>query len=534
MNNTQHKAKSLSGRIFSWVLVFTLVVIVVLGIVATCIYFFSYENEAETALKDNAVAAADYLNAVPADDNIQALNEQFPSITRYTLIATDGTVLFDSLADATNMDNHADRPEIQQALLTGEAVVSRYSETLGTDTLYAAVTLDDGNVLRLSETRYSLWAFLGDLALPLTVAFVVAVILVLLLSRYLTRRIMKPIDALDFSSPLQNDIYTEMNPLLVRIDEQQQQLKQQNRELAEAANIRRDFSSNVSHEMKTPLQVISGYAELMKDNAVDTADQQKFAGLIYDEAQSMRLLIDDVLILSRLDESAFGNDDMPVDAYRVAREVVGRLQNFADERDVSLQVTGATGEMGAATGATGETNAMGVTFPTGAATSEMDTTRETANIMGNEALFEAMLYNLVDNAIRYSNAGGSVVVEVRRELNRETFANIDCGMSPQQANLIRRGAADDAPPYAEREQVIVRVADTGVGIPEDMRDKVFERFYRVDKSRSKETGGTGLGLAIVKHVVVYHGGTVQVEDNDPQGTVFVLRFPGEGRENSPS
>ncbi len=497
MNNTQHKAKSLSGRIFSWVLVFTLVVIVVLGVVATCIYFFSYENEAETALKDNAVAAAEYLNDSSADKSVEALEEQFPSITRYTLIAADGTVLFDSSVDPTQMENHADRPEIQQALQTGEAVVSRYSETLGTDTMYAAITLDDGNVLRLAETRHSLWAFLGDLALPLAVAFVVAVLLVLLLSRYLTRRIMKPIDALDFTSPLQNDIYTEMTPLLERIDEQQQQLKQQNSELAEAANMRRDFSSNVSHEMKTPLQVISGYAEIMKDNPVDPNDQQKFAGLIYDEAQSMRLLIDDVLILSRLDESAFGSDDMPLDAYRVACEVASRLQSYADEHNVSVQVEG-----------------------------------EQANIMGNEALFEAMLYNLVDNAIRYNNDGGSVVVDVQRELNRETFANIDCGMSPQQANLIRRGATNDAPPYATREQVIVSVRDTGVGIPEDQRDKVFERFYRVDKSRSKETGGTGLGLAIVKHAVVYHGGTIRVEDNDPQGTVFVLRFPGGEREDS--
>ncbi len=497
VDNTQHKAKSLSGRIFSWVLVFTLAVIVVFGVAATCIYFFFYENEAETALKEDVTAAADYLNAVSADESIQALDEQFPGITRYTLIAADGTVLFDSEVDPTQMENHADRPEIQQALQTGEAVVSRYSETLGTDTMYAAVTLDDGNVLRLAETRHSLPAFLSDLILPLVVAFVVAALLVLLLSRYLTKRIMKPIDALDFSSPLQNDIYTEMNPLLVRIDEQQQQLKQQNRELAEAANIRRDFSSNVSHEMKTPLQVISGYAEIMKDNAVDAADQQKFAGLIYDEAQSMRLLIDDVLILSRLDESAFGNDDIPVDVYKVAREVVGRLQSSADEHNVSMEITG-----------------------------------DNTNIMGNEALFEAMLYNLVDNAIRYNNAGGSVVIEVRRELNRETFANIDCGMSPQQANLIRRGAADDAPPYAEREQVIVSVRDTGMGIPEDLRDKIFERFYRVEKSRSKETGGTGLGLAIVKHVVVYHGGTIQVEDNDPQGTTFVLRFPGREKENS--
>ncbi len=491
MNPSHRKVKSLSGRIFSRVLVFTLVVLAVFGVVATSIYYVAYERDAEAALEEDAMAAAQRLDSASPDEGSRILGEQFDGVTRYTLIAEDGTVLFDSAADASKMDNHADRPEVQQALQTGEATVVRYSETLGTDTVYAAVALDDGSVLRLAETRHSLLAFLGSLLLPLAVAFVVVALLVLLLSRYLTKRIMEPIDALDFTSPLQNEIYTEMDPLLARIDEQQQQLKQQNRELAEASNMRRDFSSNVSHEMKTPLQVISGYSELMKDDVADPADQRKFAELIYDEAQSMRLLIDDVLVLSRLDESAFSDDDTPLDVRRIADQVATRLQGFADDRNVSVQVEG-----------------------------------EPARIMGNEALFESMLYNLVDNAIRYNESGGSVLVEVRRELTREIFANVDCGMTPQQADLIRRGAADDAPPHAAREQVVVCVSDTGAGIPEDLRDKVFERFYRVEKSRSKETGGTGLGLAIVKHAVVYHDGTIRIEGNDPRGSRFVLRFPG--------
>ncbi len=490
MSPARHNIKSLSGRIFSWVLIFTLVVIAVFGVIATCIYYLTYEDDAETALKEDASSAAEYLNSVPSADVISALEEQFSGITRYTLINTDGTVLFDSSADASTMGNHADRPEVQLAFKTGEASLVRYSETLGTDTIYAAVALDDGSVLRLSETRHSLLAFLSALLLPLIVVFVVVALLVLLLSRYLTRRIMEPIDALDFSSPLENEIYTEMNPLLVRIDEQQQQLIQQNKELAEAENVRRDFSSNVSHEMKTPLQVISGYAELMKNGQVDAADQQKFAGLIYDEAQSMRLLIDDVLMLSRLDESAFGDDDVPIDIYQLACRVAKRLEGFAAEQNVTIQLEG-----------------------------------EEASIKGNETLAEVMLYSLVENAIRYNRSGGSVLISVQRERTREAFANIDRGMTPQQANLLRRGAAEDAPPYAEREQVTVCIADTGVGIPEELRDKVFERFYRVDKSRSKETGGTGLGLAIVKHAVIYHGGTIQVEDNEPQGTKFIMQFP---------
>ncbi len=490
MGPTHHKVKSLSGRIFSRVLVFTLVVLAVFGVVATCIYYVTYENDAETALKENAAAAAERLNASGADDATKILDEQFDGITRYTLIDKDGTVLYDSAADVSKMGNHADRPEIQQALKTGEATTARYSETLGTDTVYAAVTLNDGSVLRLAETRHSLLAFLGSLVVPLVVTFVVVALLVLLLSRYLTNRIMEPIDALDFTSPLENEIYTEMDPLLERIDEQQQQLKQQNRELAEAENMRRDFSSNVSHEMKTPLQVISGYAELMKNGLVDPADSKKFAELIYNESQSMRSLIDDVLVLSRLDESAFGDDDTPFDIYKLSCQVVERLQSFADEQNISIRIEG-----------------------------------EDASIMGNETLAEYMLYSLIENAIHYNTDGGSVVISVHRERTREAFADIDRGMTPQQANLLRRGAADSEPPYAEREQVIVCISDTGIGIPKELREKVFERFYRVDKSRSKETGGTGLGLAIVKHAVIYHGGTIVLEDNEPQGTIFTLRFP---------
>ncbi|BAK45764.1 ATP-binding protein [Eggerthella sp. YY7918] len=461
MSAAHATVKSLSGKLFSSVLAFTLGIIVVLAMVMTTIYYFSYEHEAEAALAANAQDAASYLNATPSSDNESALEEQFSGLTRYTLIAPDGTVAYDSAADPEQMDNHADRPEVQQALQAGEAAVVRYSETLGTDTVYAAVKLDDGSIVRLSETRHSLLSFLGSMALPVLVALGVAVVLVFLLSRILTRRIMKPIDALDFANPLDNEIYEEMEPLLIRIDEQQRRLLQQNSELAEAENMRRDFSSNVSHEMKTPLQVISGYAELMKNDMVQPADRQKFAGLIYDEAQAMRSLINDVLTLSKLDESAFGNDEAAeVDLYAVAQRVAGRLTSFAADQGVVVQVEGSR-----------------------------------TCIAGSETLAEEMLYNLIENGIRYNHEGGSVTMTVGTESS-------DSG-----------------------DEAVVRVSDTGPGIPEDMRDKVFERFFRVDKSRSKETGGTGLGLAIVKHAVMYHHGSIDVESTLGEGTTFVLRFP---------
>ena len=265
MSPTHFRVKSLSGKIFSSVLVFAFALVLAFGVAMTSIYYYSYERDAEAKLSALAHDAAAYLNATPSADNVPALEEQFAGLVRYTLIAQDGAVLFDSAADEGIMENHGERPEVLKAEAEGAGAVVRYSETLKTDTVYAAVKLQDGSVIRLSETRESLLAFLGSMMAPILAALVVVAVLVFLLSKTLTQRIMKPIDALNFADPLENEIYEEMDPLLERIDEQQKLLKQQNKELALAENLRRDFSSNVSHEMKTPLQVISGYAELHEE-----------------------------------------------------------------------------------------------------------------------------------------------------------------------------------------------------------------------------------------------------------------------------
>lgn len=475
MARTHAKVKSLSGKIFTSVLAFAVSIVLAFAVVLTAIYFFSYEHEAERELAAEAQDAAAHLDASPAAERIPALKGQFTGLVRYTLIGADGTVLYDSEAEADAMDNHADRPEIQAAATSGLATTARYSDTLGTDTVYAAARLSDGSIVRLSETRHSLLAFLGDLLVPVAASLAVVAALVFVLSKTLTRRIMKPIDALNFADPLENEIYEEMDPLLIRIDEQQRRLLEQNRELARAETMRRDFSSNVSHEMKTPLQVISGYAELMKNDMVDPADRQKFAGLIYEEAQAMRSLINDVLTLSRLDESALdANAAVPVELHAVALRVASRLESFASDHGVAVQVEGGA-----------------------------------AVICGNETLAEEMLYNLVENGIRYNHPGGQVVVAVGEE--EGTHAVGEAGGGAAAGTAAR--------------QVVVRVSDTGPGVPAELRDKIFERFFRVDKSRSKETGGTGLGLAIVKHAVLAHGGTIEVEGREGEGTTFVLRFP---------
>lgn len=299
--------------------------------------------------------------------------------------------------------------------------------------------------------------FGGDLTVCVVATLIVGVALAFAVSRALTASIVRPLDEVDPADPWKVPVYAEMRPLLARIDSQQRTLRAQNEELARAESLRRDFSANVSHEMKTPLQVISGYAELMENGLVPPEDVPRFAGLIHQESQAMRALIDDVLTLSRLDElPPDAATATPVEVLGVAQRAAARLEKLADERGVSVQVEGAP-----------------------------------ATVMGNEGLMEQMLYNLIENAIRYNDQGGHVWVEV--------------------------GSGPDA--------ATVRVADDGPGIPEAKREKVFERFYRLEKSRSKETGGTGLGLAIVKHGVQRHGGTIEVGGEEGEGATFTLRFP---------
>ena len=300
--------------------------------------------------------------------------------------------------------------------------------------------------------------FTGDLAVCVLATLIVGTVLAFAVSRLLTRYIMRPLDKVDVADPLASKAYVEMEPLLQRIDSQQRILRTQNEELARAESMRRDFSANVSHEMKTPLQVISGYAELMANGMVPSDDVPRFAGLIYQESQAMRALINDVLILSRLDELPPDEASaLPVEVLAVAERAASRLQKLAEERHVVVQVQGAP-----------------------------------ARIVGNESLMEQMIYNLVENAIRYNEEGGQVLVEVGENGG----------------------------------EVVVRVSDDGPGIPVEAREKIFERFYRLEKSRSKETGGTGLGLAIVKHGALRHHGSIEVGGEEGQGAQFTLRFPG--------
>lgn len=337
----------------------------------------------------------------------------------------------------------------------------------------------------------------GDLAVCVMATLIVGTVLAFAVSRALTSSIMRPLDELDPAEPWKASVYAEMQPLLARIDSQQRTLRAQNEELAQAESMRRDFSANVSHEMKTPLQVISGYAELMENGLVPPEDVPRFAGLIYQESQAMRALINDVLILSRLDElPPDAAAAAPVEVLGVARRAADRLAKLAEERDVSVEVAGA---------------------PT--------------TVAGNEGLMEQMLYNLIENAIRYNEPGGQVRVEVSSEAAASAagagaVAEEGARAGTDAASVAISAAGEPSGKEDVSPTVVVRVADDGPGIPEDQREKIFERFYRLEKSRSKETGGTGLGLAIVKHGAQRHGGTIEVGGEEGRGATFTLRFPG--------
>lgn len=486
-----HK-KRLSTTIFVTVLSFSILVVAVVALAMVVLFHASYEKDAEDKILGAARETASQLDSMSTLEQVVVLRDQLGKTVRYTLISPSGDVLYDSTApdqnSASSIGNHADRPEVQSALVTGAGMVTRYSETLKNDTIYAAVRLDSGDVLRLSETRESLFSFMHSLIIPLVIILIVVVIMVVFFSRLLTRRIMAPLNGFDADEGLGHTSYLEMDPLLGRIEQQQQQLREQNRELMRAEDMRRAFSANVSHEMKTPLQVIAGYSELLSTGMVPAEDTVKFAGIIHEESQHMYALIDDVLALSRLDEpvSPDGLSDS-IDLRALAENVAERLRPLAEKYEVSLRVEG-----------------------------------QRVLIDGNEPLMEQVMTNLVSNAIRYNRPGGEVVVAVDTESTPVVLERCD---KEAGVDELRFGPRSHVARPIDFVQAVVRVMDTGVGISPDEQQKIFERFYRVDKSRSKETGGTGLGLAIVKHAVEHHNGSIEVESELGKGSVFSVRFP---------
>ena len=509
---------------------------------------------------------ASYLSYGVEQDGIDYLKQINEKDDRITYIAEDGTVLYDNMADAEAMENHSERKEVQEALKTGSGYAERTSETLSQKTIYYALRLPDHSVLRVSSTQFSVFVLLMELIPPIIGILIVMLIIAVIVSAHMANKIVEPINNLDLEHPEDNQVYDEVGPLLSKIYKQNRQIKNQleaarrnqeefgiitenmqegllvidsytmilsgnssvwnmfqlkeakigdsvyslNRnedfrmlieqvlkgqhgsvllhlgneaiqmianpvtrehkvvgavlllmnetEKVEREQLRREFSANVSHELKTPLTSISGFAEIIQDGLVRAEDIKKFAGRIYDEAQRLITLVEDTIKVSQLDEGENPYEWEQLDAYTVVKDVCGRLKDIAAKKNVHLYIDG-----------------------------------DKTMLCTVRPILDEIIYNLCDNGIKYNRDDGTVSIHLR-----EMGENVE-----------------------------IRVKDNGIGIPGEDQNRVFERFYRVDKSHSKEIGGTGLGLSIVKHGVTFLGGTLKMISEIGKGTEITMMFPKE-------
>ena len=429
----------------SMILVITLTMLIAYGITTLVVY-----RQTIRIMEGEVRQEADYIN-VALDTSGESYLKTMDNVhvdTRITLIDPDGKVKYDSKEDDVTLQNHKNRPEVKAALKNGSGQDIRESNTLNKEMFYYAVKLENGDILRVSKTvdtalRTAMKVF-PAMGLITLIMLAFAGILV----KWQVTRLIRPINRLDLENPLENDVYEELTPLLQSIDKQ-------NKEKDAVANMRKEFSANVSHELKTPLTSISGYAEIMKSGLVKPEDMKGFAERIYNEARRLITLVEDIIKLSKLDEGNVQLEKEEVDLYKLTREILTRLSPQAAKRKVHVEVTG-----------------------------------EPVEYVGIRQILDEMIYNICENAIKYNKEGGKLIVWVGNTLQGKK----------------------------------VCVTDTGIGIPENETDRIFERFYRVDKSHSKETGGTGLGLSIVKHGAMLHGAKIHVDSKLGEGTKIELIF----------
>ena len=525
---------------------------------------YRYINE---DTKDQLMAQLDYLSQAVDDEGLTYLNQLENNSYRITWIAADGAVLFDNRNNISRMENHADRQEFIDAKAHGVSDIERESETMTTRLMYVAEELSDGSVLRIATNDISVGGVAWMLAVPSILLILCISLLAWFVARKLSRALVEPLNTLDLDHPLAGEAYDELVPLLSRIEQQHREIADQRVQLGqqrnefqtvidnmreglvllnqsgrillinrsgrnlmkamaeeddlaageeiitsrnsvvdslldkaydgktssatiiinsrsyeihaspvesdegihgavlfyvdvtekvEAEQLRREFSANVSHELKTPLHSISGCAELMLSGIVKEEDKPRFLKQIYDEAQHMVSLIENIIKISRLDEEADALPVDKVDLYEIAQTVIEQLGNKAASRGIVMDLSGTH-----------------------------------VTIKGVKTLLYEMIYNLCDNAIKYNVDDGAISVSVKKT----------------------------------KDAAVVKVKDTGVGISEDQQERIFERFYRIDKSHSRASGGTGLGLSIVKHAAIWHNATIKVKSKLGKGTTFIVRFP---------
>lgn len=442
----------MSKRIFRSICLVTVIVLIVSMILimgSTYDYFTDAQeqhikNQMQLVSGGVELSGEEYFKSLEVED------------IRITWIAPDGTVLFDNEKDPREMGNHLEREEVQAAIHSGTGESSRYSSTLLEKQFYCAKLLSDGSIIRISDSQSTVVNLLLALVQPICIVLAVIVILAFVVARDLSKKIVKPINNIDTENPLDDIEYEELKPLLSKLSAQHIQLEKDRAELEKTERIRQEFTTNVSHELKTPLHAISGYAELMKNGLVDENDIKPFAEKIYDESNRLSQLVTDVIDLSKLDSTVPELESEKTDLYRIAENVIDSLGEFADEKKVTITLKGSHAEL-----------------------------------FGIPQQLHSIIFNLCDNAIKYNREGGLVKVGI-----------------------------DDF-----KDKVLLTVSDTGIGIPEEYRDRIFERFFRIDKSHSKELGGTGLGLSIVKHAAAIHNASIKVDSEPGNGTVVTISFP---------
>ena len=437
-------------KIFKYFACMIAVAIVVTTVLLSWVNYGMFQNR---VMDDLRIYGCVFSSILP-DSEETAEGEAFARLTkeglRVTLVHPDGSVYYDNFADPKTMENHGGRPEIDEALENGEGSSVRNSDTVDSSTFYYAVRMENGDILRLAQEASSIWSiYMRSAPLILLLAASMAIVS-LELAHLLTARLVQPIEQM--TSHLNNVSgvarYPELEPFMDMIE-------QQHEEILRSANMRVEFTANVSHELKTPLTSISGYAELIESGMAQGEQAKTFAAEIHKSANRLLTLINDIIRLSQMDAPMPSLKFEPVDLAQIAANTFEQLEMSARKADVSLQLDA-----------------------------------RHAVVEADRQMMDELLYNLCDNAIRYNVRGGSVRLEVR----------------------------------PVRDKVIVCVQDTGIGISPENQEHVFERFYRVDKSRSKATGGTGLGLAIVKHIAVKHNAQITLESELGRGTTISVTF----------
>ncbi len=443
----------MSRAIFRTSLLVGLLVLIFTTAVFFVLRYSQAKDETYAALQQEAAYAEQGL-LQGGETYLRALG----SINRVTWIRPDGSVIYDN--EFPRESNQRSCPEVQTALSTGEGQGIRQSGSSGVQTMYVARLCADGTVLRLGRPLSAVRTAIISVSPALWVV-VLATLLSLLVAFRASERIVRPINEMDLGHDDAAAPYPELTPLLERIQEQKRTIAAQN---AERETMRKEFSANVSHELKTPLTSISGFAELMAQGDVPSEKVREFSGDIYRESQRLIDLVNDIIHLSRLDEEGFKPECETVDLYDLAADTLDSLRTTAAKRNITLTLTGGH-----------------------------------VCVWGVWRLLSEIIYNLCDNAVKYNLPGGRVDVEVR----------------------------------AQNGEAVLSVSDTGIGIPAEHQSRVFERFYRVDKSHSKSIGGTGLGLSIVKHGAQYHHADIALESAAGRGTTITLTFPNGKEHNDP-